>query len=161
MYFSVHYIFKKRTIAKYSVLPYLCRSLENPASGHSLFLNRQFWSCFKLFKNVLCWHGLLADKVLTEMALNSLLYRYLIIGLGVNPSPLDSVMKSRQIVNSIPSEWKKGNMLSELQRLVKYLSALGTSVGLPRDAIRDVANQLKVLSALQESETLEKGLLTS
>ena len=95
------------------------------------------------------------------MALNSLLYRYLIIGLGVNPSPLDSVMKSRQIVNSIPSEWKKGNMLSELQRLVKYLSALGTSVGLPRDAIRDVANQLKVLSALQESETLEKGLLTS
>lgn len=68
-------------------------------------------------------------------------------------------MKSRQIVNSIPSEWKKGNMRSELQRLVKYLSALGTSVGLPRDAVRDVANQLKVLAALQESEILEKGLL--
>jgi len=50
-------------------------------------------------------------------------------------------------------------MRSELQRLVKYLSALGTSVGLPRDAVRDVANQLKVLAALQESEILEKGLL--
>ena len=138
---------------------FICRCLENPQSGHSLFLNRQFWSCFKLFKNVLSWHGLLSDKVLSDMALNSLLYRYLIIGLGVNPSPLDSVKKSKQIVNAIPSEWKKGKIRSELQRLVKYLSALGTSVGLPRDAVRDVAQQLKSLSAYQESEALEKSLL--
>ena len=140
-------------------LIYYSRCLENPASGHSMFLNRQFWNCFKLFKNILYWHGLVADKVLIEMAFHSLLNRYLLIGLRVNPVPNDSALKSRQIVNTIPSAWRKGKSRVELQRFIDFVSSLGTSTGLSRDAVRNIVNQLKDLSAYEDSEKLEKTVL--
>ena len=49
--------------------------LENPLSGHSAFLKRQFWGAFKLYRNVLAWHGILSDSLVAEMALNSILNR--------------------------------------------------------------------------------------
>ena len=129
-----------------------------------MFLNRQFWNCFKLFKNVLNWHGLIADKVLVDMAINSLLNRYLIIGLRVTPmqwpmGPKHSVSKSQQIINAIPSGWRDGKMRNELQRYIEFLNSLGTNAGLSRDAVREVANQLKNLSAREDSEKLEKTVL--
>ena len=131
-----------------------------------MFLNRQFWNCFKLFKNVLNWHGLLADKVLVDMAINSLLNRYLIIGLRVTLThwpmgPKDSVAKSQQIINAIPSEWRKGKMRNELQRYIEFLNTLGTHAGLlkMRDAVKETANQLRSLSAHEDSEKLEKTVL--
>ena len=49
--------------------------VENPLSGHALFLQRQFWAAFKLYRNVLAWHGILSDSLVADMALNSILNR--------------------------------------------------------------------------------------
>ena len=145
----------------YIPLGYSKQYLENPASGHALFLNRQFWGCFRLFKNVFCWHGLLADNILMDLALNSMLYRYLLIGLGVNPNPVDSVNKCRHIVAALPSEWlSSGRMTKELTRFANYMSkTLGQIVNLPRESIRDIVKLLKVIGATEASETLERERL--
>ena len=139
----------------------LSRCLENPTSSHAVFFNRQFWGCFKLYKNVLSWHGLLADKVIADLALNSLLYRYLIIGLGFSPNQTDSVLRSQQIVSVLPNEWKgpKGRMKTELQRLAQYLSTLGIAPGLSRDAVKMVVNLLRTLGFNDQSESIERKVL--
>ena len=53
----------------------ICSFVENPLSGHAIFLQRQFWGAFKLYRNVLAWHGILSDSLVAEMALNSILNR--------------------------------------------------------------------------------------
>ena len=114
-----------------------------------------------MYKNVLSWHGLLADKVIADLALNSLLYRYLIIGLGFSPNQTDSVLRSQQIVSVLPNEWKgpKGRMKTELQRLAQYLSTLGIAPGLSRDAVKMVVNLLRTLGFNDQSESIERKVL--
>ena len=152
----------------YIPLGYSKQALENPLSGHSVFLHRQFWSCFKLFKNVLCWHGLIADKILMDLSLSSLLYRYLLIGLGVTQNPVDCVFRSRQIVQAFPDEWKQGfrnnpekmKNIIDLDRFTKYLITLGhTPSGMPRESVKEVVQLLKVLGATNEADSLEKKVL--
>jgi len=146
----------------YIPLGYSKANLEKADSGHALFLNRQYWSTFKLFKNVLSWHGLISDKILIELALSSLLYRYLIIGLGVAPNAKDTVIKSRLIVSAIPNEWKSK---SELERYATYLSgSLGLNPGLPRTgdgSVKDLVLQLNTLGYLDQANKLEKNVLHS
>ena len=144
----------------YIPLGYSKANLEKADSGHALFLNRQYWSTFKLFKNVLSWHGLISDKILIELALSSLLYRYLIIGLGVAPNAKDTVIKSRLIVSAIPNEWKSK---SELERFATYLSgSLGLNPGLPRTgdgSVKDLVLQLNTLGYSDQANQLEKNVL--
>merc|ERR1712112_439243 len=61
--------------------------------------NRQFWSVFKLYNNVLSWAGILSDGVLAELVLDKLLNRYLLMSLRANQNNNDSVFKSKQIVD--------------------------------------------------------------
>jgi hypothetical protein len=84
--------------------------LENASSGHARFLSRQFWGAFKLFKNILSWHGILSDKILLDLAINSLLHRYLIIALTITPDPNDALVKCRFITAAMPSEWIKSGL---------------------------------------------------
>ena len=141
----------------YIPLGYTKANLEKPESGHSLFLNRQYWSSFKLFKNVLCWHGLISDKILIDLALSSLLYRYLIIGLGVlNSASIaharESVTKTKQIVKAIPKEWKSK---SELERFANYLSnSLGPLTG--ESSLNELVKQLTELGFVDHANQLKK-----
>ena len=137
--------------------------MENPTSSHAIFFNRQFWGCFKLYKNILKWHGLLADKIIADLALNSLLYRYLIIGLGVSPNQVESVQRSSEIVGDLPTDWKspKCRMKTELQRFAKYLSNLGNAPGLSREAVKEIVKLLRTLGFIDESESLERKILKS
>ena len=144
----------------YIPLGYSKQSLEKSDSGHAMFLNRQYWSCFKLFKNVLSWHGLISDKILIELALSSLLYRYLVIGLRVTPNARDRVIKTNHIVSAIPAEWKSR---SELDRFANYLSgSLGTTPGLPRTgegSVKDLVPQLTSLGYKDQAYQLEEKVL--
>ena len=139
------------------------RYLENPSNNHAVFFNRQVWGCYKLFKNILTWHGLLADKIIADMALNSLLYRYLIIGLGVSPNQTESVFRCRHIVNAIPSDWKgpKGRMKAEIQRFAAYLGNLGSTPGLSREGVKEVVSLLRTLGFIDEADSLERKILRS
>merc|ERR1719219_1307295 len=106
---------------------YTKHQMEFPNNQHSQFFNRQFWTVFKLYKNILSWKGVLADGVLLE--LNKLLNRYLLMGLRANLNVVDSVFKSKQIVEQLPSWWLQQGApeLKKLLMFSKYIGSLGCS----------------------------------
>ena len=95
---------------------YTKHQMETPNNQHSQFFNRQFWTVFKLYRNILSWkvsvencqnpddhcglQGVLADGVLVELVLDKLLNRYLLMGLRTNLNVVDSVFKSKQVRES-------------------------------------------------------------
>ena len=50
--------------------------MEYPHSTHLIFFQRQFYAALKLLKNIVSWQGVIADSLLAELALDSLLNRY-------------------------------------------------------------------------------------
>uniref|UniRef100_A0A1A9W1K5 GCF C-terminal domain-containing protein n=1 Tax=Glossina brevipalpis TaxID=37001 RepID=A0A1A9W1K5_9MUSC len=86
------------------------------------FFQRQFCTGLKLFRNFLSWQGIVADKPLREMAINSLLNRYLLMALRVC-SFNDAISKAYMIVNILPTAWLQPNMetLKTLQPFVLYI----------------------------------------
>ena len=49
--------------------------MNNTASEQYKFSQRQYWTCFKLLKNIMMWHGFLSDEVLQELVIDGLLNR--------------------------------------------------------------------------------------
>lgn len=62
------------------------------------FYQRQFAMAIKLLRNLLSWQGLLGDLKLKNIALGSLLNRYLVAGLRVSP-PVDALTKANMVCN--------------------------------------------------------------
>ncbi|CAH2245880.1 GC-rich sequence DNA-binding factor 2 [Pelobates cultripes] len=82
--------------------------LEDRASPHSKFQERQFWSAVKMLQNVLSWDGFLEEETLRELGLDKLLNRYLLLIL-LNSSPgKEMVNKCSKIVACLPHSWFKG-----------------------------------------------------
>lgn len=50
--------------------------MNNVMSERYMFSQRQYWTCFKLFGNILMWHGFLSDEVVQELVFDGLLNRY-------------------------------------------------------------------------------------
>jgi len=151
--------------------------LENPLSGHAAFLQRQFWGAFKLYRNVLAWHGILSDTIVAEMSLNSILNRYMVIGLGVMVScgEYEQVdYKCHHIIRALPKAWvldqtdPDSNCPSVnsaiykigLQRFSKFLvNTFGASNNvIPKKFIENAISYLKMLGAQEESQTMERKL---
>ncbi|XP_053692746.1 PAX3- and PAX7-binding protein 1 [Sabethes cyaneus] len=70
----------------------------------SSFFQRQFCSGLKLLRNITCWQGVIADGPLTELAIGSLLNRYLLNGMRVC-TPTDALNKASMIVYTLPRVW--------------------------------------------------------
>ena len=134
---------------------YIPLGFSKNSESHGNFLNRQYWSAFKLFKNCLSWHGLISDKILSDLSLSSILNRYLLIGLGVTSNPMDCVFRTRHVITAIPNEWKNSKML---ERFIQYLVQLGSNPGLNRESVKELAQQLKSLGSCAEAENLERKL---
>ncbi|XP_067636201.1 PAX3- and PAX7-binding protein 1 isoform X2 [Eurosta solidaginis] len=86
------------------------------------FFQRQFCSGLKLFRNFLSWQGILADKPLREMAIGSLLNRYLLLAMRVCTAN-DAISKAYIIVNTLPTVWlqPESETLQNLELLIKYV----------------------------------------
>lgn len=112
--------------------------LKNQSSDHAVFFQRQFWGAFKLYFNVLAWHGILSDAFIVETSLSSVLNKYLVISLGVMAScgeHEEVCSKCSQIIQVLPAPWittqtnleiKAGSINSmvyknELQRFSNFL----------------------------------------
>lgn len=61
------------------------------------FFQRQFAMAVKLLRNLLSWQGLLGDMQLKNLALGSLLNRYLLAGLRVSP-PAEALVKANMVL---------------------------------------------------------------
>uniref|UniRef100_A0A182LXY5 Vitellogenin domain-containing protein n=1 Tax=Anopheles culicifacies TaxID=139723 RepID=A0A182LXY5_9DIPT len=110
----------------------------------SSFFQRQFCSGLKLLRNITSWQGILADAALKELAIGSLLNRYLLNGMRVC-SPVDAIAKASTIVYTLPRVWLNSSttvvqnmdqfvtMLQHLQsQLDPALPQNGNSVAGPR-----------------------------
>lgn len=58
--------------------------LHRLQEAKSSFFQRQFSSALKLFRNLLSWEGILSDSALKEIAISSLLNRYLLSAIRVS-----------------------------------------------------------------------------
>ena len=129
--------------------------LENQLSGHVAFLNRQFWSAFKLYRNILSWHGILSDQIVGEMALGSLLNRYMTIALGVMCDPMDVTNKMKQIVNYLPKSWLCNPVVFKmgLDRFARFVKMFAQNHK-PYQA--DAIKIMKAIGAKEEAEELSR-----
>lgn len=110
-------------------------------------------------KNVLNWQEMLGDKVLADLAVNNLLNKYLLIGLGMNPDPIDAVAKARQIVSTLPSSWRELCIAREdLGRFAQFLVTLSAKPVGP-DGVRSIVEMLKILNYETESDTIRRTRL--
>jgi GC-rich sequence DNA-binding factor len=64
--------------------------------GGGAFFQRQFGTAVKLLRNLLAWQGVVADRVLRDVALGSLLNRYLVAALRTC-EPLDAAEKCSMV----------------------------------------------------------------
>ena len=82
------------------------RLIENEESPCSQFFHQQFWSSVKLFGNILRWRGILSDKLVKEMTLDSILNRYIFMGLQfMRIDASETIEKVEFIVRLMPQEW--------------------------------------------------------
>ncbi|XP_057654367.1 PAX3- and PAX7-binding protein 1 isoform X2 [Diorhabda carinulata] len=96
------------------------------ADNKSPFFQRQFASGLKLLKNITSWQGILNDNTLKELALTSLLDRYLLSSLKFC-TLVDAVQKVRLISLILPRIWLQGgtpefkNFLNSVMNLHQQL----------------------------------------
>lgn len=58
----------------------------------NMFFQRQFNIAVKLLSNILCWHQIIEDTVLIDLAINQILNRYLLTSIRTL-QPLEAVLK--------------------------------------------------------------------
>ncbi|XP_071444852.1 PAX3- and PAX7-binding protein 1 [Hetaerina americana] len=132
------------------------------------FFQRQFWSAVKLLRNVVAWAGIISDSILGDLALHSILNRYLLAALRACPDPIDAVSKCRMIVSSLPRWWlcvgtsasskEKGVEINpQLKMFTSQLIVLGQSLDptMPagREASEEVTSILKLLGTKEARKT--------
>lgn len=78
------------------------------AESKSPFFQRQFASGLKLLKNITSWQGILNDNTLKEIAINSLLNRYLLSAIKFC-IVTDAVQKLKLITLILPRIWLQEN----------------------------------------------------
>ena len=109
---------------------------------------------------------LLHFQILVDTAITTVLNRYLLTALGMNPDPLDAAKKCRHVVAALPRGWLQqpggsdaAAVKTDLARLCGYLVQLGGKGGGGRDFVQDVVNLLKFLGFVEESEKLRRQRL--
>jgi len=139
---------------------YTKHQMESPGNQHAQFFNRQFWTVFKLYKNVLSWAGIISDGILSELVLDKLLNRYLLMSLRANQNNNDSVFKSKQIVDMLPKWWLESGSaeMPKLSMFTRFMSGLGCCQGLSREAIIETAKIVRILGDYETGEKLRELL---
>ncbi|XP_023214907.1 PAX3- and PAX7-binding protein 1-like [Centruroides sculpturatus] len=152
-----------RTLDEDVFIPLYPRELlENRTLGAVTFFQRQFWSCVKLLRNILSWHGILSEQSLQDLAFNCLLNRYLLLALQNSQMQKDTVDKCRTIVSTLPRAWfsqlKGSKTLPQLQmfaRLLKQFAQSQDEIHF-KDIIKEFAQMLITIGALEEATELAK-----
>eukprot|EP00794_Sanderia_malayensis_P000333 gene333-965_t len=104
--------------------------LLNRTTGASAFLERQFWSGYKLLSNIMSWKDLLSIKIIQELGVDSILNRYLIVALQQLSNYQECLEKCKEISNVLPRCLMDGSdsLSRHLQPLARYLSSLACNI---------------------------------
>ncbi|KAK0168826.1 hypothetical protein PV327_002593 [Microctonus hyperodae] len=101
-----------------------------------IFFQRQFTMAVKLLRNLLSWQGLLGDTQLKNLALGSLLNRYLLAGLRVS-SPVDAMNKANLIMSTLPRAWLQGGTIEHLRMFATLIQQLSDQLDQANPAHND------------------------
>lgn len=150
----------RRSIDEDLYLPlYPKNVMDNKNGSPYLFYQRQFWSCIKLLSNILQWEGVLSTSCLKDMALDSVLNRYIVSALQTSDSTDDNIQKCQKVLELLPKQWFAAlngqQTLAQLEPLSRYLahlvntfyrSSLGVSDTERRNAKEQIKEVVKMLS---------------
>ena len=94
------------------------------------FLERQTWASIKLFKNAMLLDGILSYKVLCEIAIESILNRYILLALQISVISVSCLYKCQKIVDSIPKNWirEHEDLRKQLSSLARFLVHFAQSI---------------------------------
>ncbi|XP_050428525.1 PAX3- and PAX7-binding protein 1 isoform X2 [Adelges cooleyi] len=70
----------------------------------NVFFQRQFNVAVKLLGNILCWHHIIEDAVLIDLAINQILNRYLLMSIRTL-QPLEAILKVTMVAKLLPISW--------------------------------------------------------
>jgi GC-rich sequence DNA-binding factor len=143
--------------------------LENRSSDAASFFHRQFWTCIKLLRSIVAWHGVLSDRQLMELAFDSLVNRYLIVALQNSVFNAECLVKCKAMVEALPKAWfniyKSDVTLPQLENLCRCLVNLVAPICTPqppqtvltketRDLIRQIIKLLLSVNAKSHASFL-------
>ncbi|XP_061506789.1 intron Large complex component GCFC2 isoform X1 [Anopheles gambiae] len=123
--------------------------------ARSSFFQRQFCSGLKLLRNITSWQGILADAALKDLAIGSLLNRYLLNGMRVC-SPVDAVGKASTIVYTLPRVWLNpgASVVQGMDQFVTMLRHLQSQLDPALPPNGELAEQIrKILTSLHVTAT--------
>ncbi|KAG7187898.1 hypothetical protein KM043_013866 [Ampulex compressa] len=106
------------------------------------FFQRQFAMAVKLLRNLLSWQGLLGDTQLKNLALGSLLNRYLLAGLRVS-SPTDALCKANMVMSTLPRAWLQGETIEHLRMFATLIQQLSKQLDQANPAHNEVLEYSK------------------
>ncbi|XP_035897334.1 PAX3- and PAX7-binding protein 1 isoform X2 [Anopheles stephensi] len=121
----------------------------------SSFFQRQFCSGLKLLRNITSWQGILADAALKELAIGSLLNRYLLNGMRVC-SPVDAIAKASTIVYTLPRVWLTpgASVVQSMDQFISMLRHLQSQLDPALPPNGELAEQIrKILTSLHVVST--------
>uniref|UniRef100_A0A2S2PWV7 GC-rich sequence DNA-binding factor 1 n=2 Tax=Sipha flava TaxID=143950 RepID=A0A2S2PWV7_9HEMI len=99
-----HLVDRIRDAVDYDVfIPISSRQVMN-TGRMNVFFQRQFNMAVKLLGNILCWHQIIEDTVLIDLAINQILNRYLLTSIRTL-QPLEAILKITMIARTLPSVW--------------------------------------------------------
>ncbi|XP_055842901.1 PAX3- and PAX7-binding protein 1 [Episyrphus balteatus] len=89
------------------------------------FFQRQLCAGLKLFRNFLSWQGIIADRTLRDLAISSLLNRYLFLATKMC-STNDALSKVYIVVNTLPTAWlqPESETLQSLQPFITFIKSI-------------------------------------
>ena len=96
------------------------------ADARSSFFQRQFFSGIKLFRNFISFQGIIADSLLKNYAISSLLNRYLLSAMRVS-QPAEGITKAQSLVLTLPRIWlvtADKSFMESMNLFVMYVGSL-------------------------------------
>uniref|UniRef100_A0A1B6M7W2 GCF C-terminal domain-containing protein n=2 Tax=Graphocephala atropunctata TaxID=36148 RepID=A0A1B6M7W2_9HEMI len=111
----------------------------------SAFFQRQFATSVKLLSNIVRWQGLLSDEVICEIALDSLLNRYLLMAIRLSDAT-DAAVKCHMVGSVLPRVWlHSGHTPSQLMPLLNQTKTIAQQLDVNKPLSRDALEKLSGL----------------
>uniref|UniRef100_A0A1B6ETX4 GCF C-terminal domain-containing protein n=2 Tax=Cuerna arida TaxID=1464854 RepID=A0A1B6ETX4_9HEMI len=111
----------------------------------SAFFQRQFACAVKLLSNIVRWQGLLSEEIICEIALDSLLNRYLLMAIRISDAT-EAAVKCHMVGSVLPRVWlHSGHTPSQLMPLLNQVKTISQQLDVNKPLSRDALEKLSGL----------------
>lgn len=128
-------------------IPLFTKQGPGDNSKFNMFFQRQFAGTVKLFGNVLNWYNIIKDEILIDVAVKSLLNRYLLMAIRTF-QPTEAAAKCILVVQHLPSLWlqTRTNLPPQLSQFIDYIRSILPKLDITQSVGRDAFDRLLSLT---------------